>query len=145
MKHILTTLIITTFAVATMLAQQSPVGMWKTIDDNSGEARSYVEIYERSGKLYGRIAKTLRPDAAEFCDKCPGSKKNQPVIGLVIIEDLVPYRDYWRNGKILDPESGNEYTCSIWFEGNNRNELKVRGRHWTGLYRTQTWHRVQGN
>lgn len=126
----------------TALIAQSPVGVWQTIDDNTGDARSYVEIYERGGKFHGKIIKTLRPDAAEFCDKCPGDRKNKPVVGLVIIEGLTPHRDYWRNGTILDPESGNEYGCTIWFENGNTNELKVRGRHWTGIYRTQTWHKV---
>jgi uncharacterized protein (DUF2147 family) len=62
---------------------------------------------------------------------------------MVILEDLAPYRDYWKNGEILDPASGSTYGCSIWFEDGNADELQVRGKHWTGLYRTQTWYRVR--
>lgn len=62
---------------------------------------------------------------------------------MIIVENLSPYKDYWKNGTILDPESGSEYGCSIWFENNNANELKVRGKHWTGLFRTQTWYKVK--
>lgn len=141
MKHSLFLSFLIAFISTTLIAQ-SPVGVWKTIDDNTGEARSYVEIYERNGKFYGKIAKTLRPDADEFCEKCPGEKKNKPIIGLVIIEGLTPHRDYWRSGTILDPESGSEYSCTIWFEAAKTKELKVRGRHWTGISRTQTWYRV---
>jgi len=125
-------------------AAQTPVGTWKTIDDNSGEARSHVEIYEQNGKLFGKIAKLLLADPSTVCDACKGDKKNKPVLGLVIIEDMKSNKDFWKGGSILDPESGKDYGCSIWFDDGNTDILKVRGKHWTGLYRTQTWHRVKG-
>ena len=126
------------------VAAQTPVGTWKTIDDNSGEARSHVEIYEEEGKFFGKISKLLQADPGTLCDECKGDKKNKPVLGLVIIENLQPHKDFWKGGTILDPESGNDYKCSIWFDDDNTEVLKVRGKHWTGLYRTQTWYRVKG-
>lgn len=126
------------------VAAQTPVGTWKTIDDNSGEARSYVEIYEEEGQFFGKISKLLQADPGTLCDECKGDKKNKPVLGLVIIENLQPHKDFWKGGTILDPESGNDYKCSIWFDDDNTEVLKVRGKHWTGLYRTQTWYRVKG-
>jgi uncharacterized protein (DUF2147 family) len=123
-------------------AQSSPLGVWKTIDDKTGEAKSHIEIYENDGKLHGKIVKLLRRAPDTVCEKCPGNKKNKKLVGMVIIEDLQPKDDFWKNGDILDPESGKEYGCSIWFEEGNTDELKVRGKHWTGLYRTQTWYRV---
>lgn len=125
-------------------AAQTPVGTWKTIDDNSGEARSHVEIYEQNGKLFGKIAKLLLADPSTVCDACKGDKKNKPVLGLVIIEDMKSNKDFWKGGSILDPESGKDYGCSIWFDDGNTDVLKVRGKHWTGIYRTQTWYRVKG-
>ncbi len=126
------------------VAAQTPLGTWKTIDDNSGEARSHVEIYEQNGKLFGKIAKLLLADPSTVCDACKGDKKDKPVLGLVIIEDMKANKDFWKGGSILDPESGNNYGCSIWFDDGNTDILKVRGKHWTGLYRTQTWYRVKG-
>ncbi len=126
------------------VAAQTPVGTWKTIDDNSGEARSHVEIYEQNGKLFGKIAKLLLADPSTVCDACKGDKKNKPVLGLVIIEDMKSNKDFWKGGSILDPESGKDYGCSIWFDDGNTDVLKVRGKHWTGIYRTQTWYRVKG-
>ena len=123
-------------------AQTSPLGVWKTIDDNTGEAKSHVQIYEQDGKLYGKVVKILTDNPDRLCDKCPGKKKGQPVMGMLIMENMQPYKDYWKKGKIMDPENGNEYGCSIWFEDGNADELKVRGIHWTGLYRTQSWYRV---
>lgn len=130
-------------AFQTVYAQNSPIGTWKTIDDGTGEAKSHVEIFEKDGKLHGKIVKILtdRPNAK--CTKCKGDKKDQPINGLQIIEDMEAYKDYWRDGRILDPESGKDYGCSIWFEEGNTKELKVRGKHWTGLYRTQTWYLVE--
>ena len=34
---------------------QSPVGVWKTIDDQTGAAKSHVQVYEKNGKLYVMI------------------------------------------------------------------------------------------
>ncbi len=128
---------ISTFA----FAQGEFLGKWKTIDDATGEAKSHVEIYERGGKLYGKVVKILNEDRADsLCEKCSGKKHNQPVNGLVIIENLSKKDNYYKGGTILDPENGKEYGCSIWLEDG---KLKVRGKHWSGLYRTQTWYRVK--
>jgi len=65
----------------------TPVGTWQTIDDDTGETRSLVEIYEQDGKYYGRIAKILTANKDAICEKCTGKQKNQPIEGLVIIKD----------------------------------------------------------
>ena len=123
-------------------AQSSPAGIWKTVDDKTGEAKSQIEIFQENGKYYGKIVKLLRRAPDTVCEKCPGKRKDQKLVGMLILEDLEAKDDYWKDGKILDPESGKEYGCSIWFEDGKTDELKVRGKHWTGLYRTQTWYRV---
>ncbi len=122
---------------------QSPVGVWKTIDDNTGEAKSHIEIYEKGGKIHGKIVKLLRKGPDTRCEKCSGSKKDQLLIGMNVVEGLRAQDGYWKGGVILDPENGNEYGCSIWFEKGKSDQLQVRGKHWTGLYRTQTWYRVK--
>ena len=123
-------------------AQSSPIGIWKSIDDKTGEAKSHIEIYEENGKLYGKIVKLLQRSPDTICEKCSGKKKNKPLIGMIIIEDLIPKDEYWKTGTIMDPENGKEYGCSIWLGNEAGDELKVRGKHWTGLYRTQTWYLV---
>ncbi len=127
----------------TNIIAQSPSGLWKTIDDESGEAKSHVEIYQHDERYYGKIVKLLKSDPDTICDECSGDKKDKPVLGMIILESLQSTDDYWSNGTILDPENGKEYACSIWFEEGKTGELKVRGKHWTGLYRTQTWYRVK--
>ena len=50
---------------------QTVFGKWKTIDDNTGEAKSIIEIYENSGKVYGKIVDILDPTKRNFnCIKC---------------------------------------------------------------------------
>ncbi len=125
------------------LSAQSPIGVWKTIDDETGEAKSTVEIYESGGKLYGKVTDLLLKPDDTLCEECSGSKKNKPIVGMVIVSDMAPFKDYWKGGEILDPASGSTYGCSMWFEDGKADELQVRGKHWTGLYRTQIWYRVK--
>ena len=126
-----------------LLRAQSPaVGVWKTIDDETGEAKSHVEIYEEEGKLYGKVVKLLESPEDTVCEKCPGDKKGQPLIGLVVMWDMNQYKDYWSYGEIMDPENGKTYNCSIWLQDGNT--LKVRG--YIGLSflgRNQFWYRVK--
>jgi len=123
-------------------AQDGYVGKWKTVDDNTGEAKAYVQIYEQGGKLFGKIEKVLdETKADEVCVKCNGAKKNQKIEGLVILEDLKKKGDYFGAGKITDPENGKEYKCYIELESDSK--LKVRG--YVGvaaLGRTQYWYKV---
>lgn len=116
----------------------SPEGRWKTIDDETGEASSIVEIYEQDGAYFGRIAEILTDRRDALCEKCDGKRKNQPILGMVIIEDLKASGDYWKGGTIFDPQRVSTYKFSVWYEG-DPNTLFIRGKHWTGLYRTQQW------
>ena len=134
-------LLLSLTALATLKAQNSPVGVWKTIDDNTGEAKSHVEIYQKDGKFYGKVLKLLLKPMDTVCDECPGDKKGKPVVGMDVLWDIEPYDDYWSNGEIMDPENGKTYSCSIWME--EENELKVRGYlGFSLLGRTQKWYRI---
>lgn len=123
-------------------AQPTPIGIWKTVDDNTGEARSHLEIYEQQGKLHGKLVKLLTADPDTVCDQCTGEKKDQPLMNMVILWDLKPHKDYWSYGRILDPENGKTYKCSVWLDGQDK--LKVRGYIGvSALGRTQEWDRVK--
>ncbi|MBX2816077.1 MAG: DUF2147 domain-containing protein [Saprospiraceae bacterium] len=123
------------------LVGQSPVGFWKTVDDVSGETRSIVEISSKDALLYGTVKKLLQDDPNTLCDACKGSNHEKPIQGMVIIQGMEKDGDRWNSGKILDPETGNVYRCIIWLEEGG-DVLRVRGKHWTGLYRTQKWFRT---
>jgi uncharacterized protein (DUF2147 family) len=124
--------------VLALAGNKSPVGVWETIDDDTGKAKSHVKIYEQNGKLYGKIIKLLGDDPDSICTKCEGKRKNQKIVGMVIMWDMVQDDDEWEDGEILDPENGETYDCKIWREGN---KLKVRGYLFV-FFRTQTWNLV---
>ena len=124
------------------IAQSTPAGIWKTIDDATGEAKSYVEIFEKDGKWCGKVIELLQDEPSTVCEKCPGAKKDQLVVGMEIMWDLQPYKDYWSYGRVLDPENGKTYKCSIWLT--NGNTLKIRGYIGiSALGRNQNWYRVK--
>lgn len=131
------------FTFALSAQSSSPLGLWKTIDDETKEAKSHMELYEKNGKVYGKITKLLLKPADTVCEKCKGEKANKPLIGMILIDGLVKSGEQWKGASILDPVTGNYYDCTIWLSESNENELKVKGKHWTGLSRTQTWYRIK--
>ncbi|WP_019038161.1 DUF2147 domain-containing protein [Psychroflexus tropicus] len=121
---------------------QDVVGEWKTIDDDSGVAKSIVEIYKEEGKLYGKVKKILREDKRDVrCTKCKGQRKNQKVEGMVILRNLTEEDGEYTGGTITDPENGKSYDAKIWIDEDQPNTLMVRG-YVSFLYRTQEWKRV---
>lgn len=127
-------------------AGDSPVGLWRTIDDSSGKERSLVRIVEINGELRGTIEKLFREPGEEpnpNCEKCPGDKKNKPVIGMTILTGLKKDKDQWSGGEILDPQNGKTYRCKMWLEDKGR-ALHVRGFIGVALLgRTQRWMREE--
>ncbi len=137
MKKAFITFIICIISVFALRAQ-SVTGKWKTIDDETGKAKSIVEITEKDGKIYGKVIEILTDKKEAKCEKCPGSDKGKPIKGLTIIKGLKKDGNEYSGGKILDPSSGKEYKCAIKLNG--KDKLDVRG--YVGIQalgRTQTW------
>jgi uncharacterized protein (DUF2147 family) len=123
-------------------ASTSPVGVWQTIDDKTGQPKALVRIYLKDGKLFGRIEQTYKPGGEKRrCVPCTGDRKDQPIVGLVVVRDLEPDGDEYTGGDILDPESGKVYRCKMHLQdGGTR--LVVRGYiGFSLLGRSQTWNR----
>ena len=126
--------------VAMGINAQTVLGKWKTIDDETGEPKSIVEIYERAGKVHGRVLKLFRKqgeDPDPICNECdeadPRYKKK--VLGMEIMRNMVKDDDEYSGGDVLDPNNGKVYRGKIWLEGK---DLKLRG--YVGpFFRTQTW------
>ncbi len=141
MKKILLTISLVALTVMTAVAQDV-TGKWKTIDDETGEAKSIVEIYKQDGKIYGKVVEILNPAKKNAtCDECPGEAKGKPILGIVIIKGLEKDGDEYNDGTIMDPKNGKVYKCYIELDGPNK--LDVRGYiGFSLLGRTQTWSRV---
>jgi uncharacterized protein (DUF2147 family) len=122
----------------------SPVGLWRTIDDETGKPRALVRIFEQDGRIFGRVEKGLTTPAAadEVCDLCTDERRGLPKIGLVIIRNMQRDGDVWSGGDILDPDNGKVYRCRLRVVDDNRT-LEVRGFIGFALLgRTQVWERV---
>lgn len=132
------------FSYGNLFAQQSIFGEWKTIDDETGEAKSVVEIYEQNGKAFGKVTKIFREDKQDaVCSECDDddSRKGQKILGMVILKNMEKDGDEWTDGKILDPNKGSEYKCTMWLEDG---KLHVRGYiGFSMIGRTQVWERAK--
>lgn len=136
-----------TMSASLALAQASPAGLWKTIDDETKQERSLVRISEAGGVFSGKIEKLSDPTKQDVkCDDCKDERKGQPVLGMTILRGVkknATDNELWDGGDILDPANGKVYKVRLKpIEGGKR--LEVRG--YVGmpmLGRTQTWVRVE--
>ena len=121
----------------------SPVGVWRTIDDNTHKPRGLIRLYEQNGEIFGKIQASFDPaEAKEICDRCEGDRKDKPVIGLIVLRNMKKSgANEYSGGDILDPDTGQVYKCRITVDSNGR-RLVVRGYIGIALLgRTQVWFR----
>lgn len=126
-------------------AQATPVGLWKTIDDDGKTEKSLVRITESGGVYTGTIEKIFDAGkAGNVCDQCKDDRKDKPVVGLQIIRGVKQDADdktLWGGGEILDPNNGKTYKTRLKpVDGGKR--MEMRG-YVAFIYRTQVWVRVE--
>lgn len=131
------------FLITQAIQAQTILGKWKTIDDETGKAKSVVEIYEENGEILGKIISIYdKSKENDVCSKCEGNKKNKPLKGLVILQGAKKNGSSWDGGTILDPSKGKVYKCTLSLESENK--LKLRGYLGISLLgRTQYWERIK--
>jgi uncharacterized protein (DUF2147 family) len=133
--------------VATSYAagQTTPVGVWQSIDDETGRPRAEISITELQGVVTGRIVRSLvatSSAAIQLCDKCSDDRQGKPLIGMEIIRKLIrnPQTGDWEGGEILDPDKGKTYPLRVKIIEDGK-KLQVRG--FIGpFFRTQIWQRL---
>jgi uncharacterized protein (DUF2147 family) len=134
-------------AASAALAQATPAGLWKTIDDDSGQEKSLVRISDTAGVFTGKVEKILNEAKSDArCEACSDERKHQPVLGMTILRGVkVDPEDkaVFQGGDILDPNNGKTYRVRLKPVDGGR-KLEVRGYIGTPLLgRTQTWIRVE--
>ena len=148
MKTVNTLLVTACLAPVLAFAQMTPAGLWKTIDDETGQEKSLVRIVDSGGTFNGAVEKSLLndPKVSKVCDLCADDRKGQVIVGMEIIRGVtknVKDDSLWDGGEILDPQKGKTYRVRLTpKEGGAK--LEVRG--YVGmplLGRTQTWLRVE--
>ena len=127
-----------------MASAASPEGVWKTIDDASGKAKSYVTITAENGTFSGTVSKILDPAKQDnVCSECEGERKDQKIAGMTILWGMKQQGNKYDDGKIIDPESGKIYSANMKLLENGK-KLEVRGYIGFSLIgRSQTWERVE--
>ena len=108
------------------LAADPAVGRWKTIDDETGQAKSIVEITQgANGTLSGRIVELLNPSKPNpACDKCKDDRKGKPITGMEIIRGMKRSGDAYAGGTILKPDEGKVYKSKMeLIEGGSKLEV----------------------
>ena len=126
-------------------AADSPVGLWKTVDDKTNKPRSLVRIVEENGEYKGIVEKGLREDdnPERVCEKCDAPRKNQKIQGMIFMWGLKKDGNEFKGGEILDPENGKIYRCKMKLIDGGK-KLDVRGFIGIALIgRTQTWWREE--
>ena len=87
-------------------------------------------MYKEGDKLYGKIIflypREGRPPNAK-CEVCKDDRKDEPLIGLQVVRDLVWDGGAWVDGTIVDPETGKVYTLKAWVDKDEPNKLNCRG------------------
>jgi len=138
MKKLLLTLVFSLFGVLSFAQIE---GKWKTIDDETKQAKSIVEIYKKAdGSYYGKVSQLLIKPADPNCTACKDDRKGKTILGLEIIRGLKKDGDEFTGGTITDPKTGKTYKCTITRTGD---KLNVRGYVGISLMgRTQTWQKV---
>lgn len=119
-------------------------GIWQQIDED-GEVGALVTLAIDHGLVTGRISR-LFPGPGEpdnpTCDKCPGAFRGKPVLGLMVIRALKPDGRHYAGGRILDPETGDDYDLQADLSQDGQT-LSVRAYRGVALLgRTQLWRRA---
>ncbi|MBS1197715.1 MAG: hypothetical protein H6R18_1500 [Proteobacteria bacterium] len=123
-------------------ADESPIGIWKTIDDETNMPKSLVQISMVEGELQGKVIRLFRRPSEEqnpLCDQCEEARHNQPIIGMTILWGLKADGEYFAGGKILDPKNGKIYKARL-KTLDDGNRLEIRGFiGFSPSVRTQRW------
>lgn len=100
------------------------IGYWLTED-----GRGQIQIYKKDNKYYGKIIWTLENKDKTDVNNPDPTLRNRKIIGLEILKDFKfnVEKKIWDGGTIYDPESGNTYSCYIWFENSDKNKLYLKG------------------
>jgi len=129
-----------------MAQENSPVGLWKTIDDTSGKPTALIRITEQQGELQGKIEKLFRgpnEDQNPKCVQCTDARKDQPIVGMTIVSGLKKTGDEYTGGEILDPKNGKVYKSKLTVRDGGK-KVEVRGFIGMPMFgRSQVWLRQE--
>lgn len=123
-------------------AQDSAVGRWKTLDDETGKAMTVAEVYQaKNGTLAAKIVEAVDPSAAT-CEKCSGAQKGKSTVGMNILWNLkAKGNGTWGDGEGFKPSAGMNFKAKSVKLVDGGNKLEVTGCK-LFICKTATWVRA---
>jgi len=91
----------------------SPAGLWAPIDGKTGQRLGLIRIFQQGGLFFGRIEPSSpSDDRSARCTLCTDERRNQPIIGLVILRHLRLEEGEYVGGDILARRHGSASNSS---------------------------------
>ena len=120
-------------------------GVWQQIDNGTGYVGGLISLKEKAGLWEGYIVK-IYPKPSDpvdpVCSGCTDDRKNQPVLGLRLIQNAKRDGLSYEGGTILNPRNGSQYSARLTLSSDNQT-LTVRGYLGLTLFgQSQTWTRL---
>ena len=116
MRLLLVSLLLAALPLSASAQDTSPIGKWRTIDDETGKVKSIVEISRaQDGTLQGKVVEILHSAKGPnpTCDDCEGANRGKPIKGMTILWGLKADGDEWSGGTVLDPAKGKTYKSKL--------------------------------
>ena len=141
MRKIILAAALASLAFSVSAQNASPVGKWKTLDDESGKAMTITEVYEaKNGTLAAKITENLGLPAT--CGECSGQYKGKPFVGIVTLWNLKANKDgTWGGGNGYKPSEDRSFTAKSVTLVDGGKKLEVKGCV-AFICRTGTWERA---
>ncbi len=105
----------------------SPIGKWKTLDDETGKVSSLTEVYHaKNGTLAAKIVEIY--GNSPNCTDCSAPYTNKPYAGIVVLWNLHANKDgSWGSGKGYKPSEDRHFTAKSVKLIDGGKKLSVRG------------------
>lgn len=157
MKKILLISVLAIISIQAALAADKVEGLWKSIDEKTGETTAAWKIYQKDGVLFGEILVIKGKPDSTIASACQTTYKGFPRSGDVSKMTVIntPWlfgltmkkEGEWDSGNVIDPKDGKIYKCKITFRPADGNKFKIdtlemRAEIGLGLGRSQFWERT---
>ncbi len=104
----------------------SPIGRWKTLDDETGKPMTITEIYEaKNGTYAAKIVENLGLPAT--CADCSDEYKGKPTIGIVTMWNLKAIAGGWGGGQGYKPSKDRKFKVKMVKLSPDGNTLTITG------------------
>ena len=117
------------FMTSAYASEPTVAGVWQQIDPGSGFVGGLISFKEKNGLWEGYIVK-MYPKPGDpvdpVCAGCTDDRKDQPVLGIRLIQNAKRDGLSYEGGSILDPRNGSQYSVELTLAPDNET-LTVRG------------------